>query len=70
MNNLKFDNEPLIHTTGAFLKPMKVVDSDGKEQWLWFVSEFTDDTFFEGKNYNPKEFANSKEELILVNEET
>ncbi|NEW79333.1 MAG: hypothetical protein GZ086_07885 [Gelidibacter sp.] len=69
MSNLKFDNEPIIHSTGAFLKPMKVVDSEGREQWLWYVSEFTDDSFFEGEIYNPNEFANSKEELISLSEE-
>ena len=37
MNNLKFDNELLIHTVGAFLKPVKVIDSENKEYWLWCV---------------------------------
>jgi len=69
MNKLRFDNEPVIHTTGAFLKPLKVVDSQGNENWIWFVSEFTDDSFFNGEIYNPSEFANSKEELISVPEE-
>lgn len=69
MNNLKFNNEPLIFTTGAFLMPMKVVDSKGKEQWLWVVSEFTDDSYFDGNVYNPSEFANSKEKLIAIAEE-
>ena len=65
-----FDNEPIIFTTGAFLKPLKVIDSEGKEIWVWYVSEFIDDTFQDGEVYNPQEFANSKEELIkeFVNE--
>lgn len=64
MNTLKFDSEPLIHTTGAFLKPMKVTDSENKEHWVWIVSEFTDDSFLNGEVYNPKEFSKSKKELL------
>lgn len=59
-----FDSEPIIQTNGAFLKPAKVIDSSGKEIWIWYVSEFTDDSFLAGEIYNPKEFANSKEELL------
>ena len=40
MKPLIFDNESIIYTTGAFLKPMKVTDSEGKEIWVWYVSEF------------------------------
>lgn len=58
-----FDIEPKIHTTGAFLQPAKIIDSSGKEIWIWYVSEFTDDSFLNGEIYNPKEAANSKEEL-------
>ena len=61
---LIFDNEPIIQTNGAFLKPAKVIDSTGKEIWIWYVSEFTEDSFLDGEIYNPKEFANSKEELL------
>lgn len=66
MSNIIFESNPVIHTTGAFLKPIKVTDSNGIEQWLWFVSEFTEDSFLNGEIYNPKEFANSKEELLIV----
>ncbi|HRP01437.1 MAG TPA: hypothetical protein PLE30_02205 [Candidatus Kapabacteria bacterium] len=69
MNNLKFDNELLIHTVGAFLKPVKVIDSENKEYWLWCVSEFTDDSFLNGEVYNPKEFALSKRELLNVGQD-
>ena len=48
------------------LKPIKVTDSEGKEIWLWYVSEFTDDSFDEnGDVFNPKEWANSKLELLV-----
>jgi len=59
-----FDSEPKIHTTGAFLQPAKIIDSTGKEIWIWYVSEFTDDSFFNGEVYNPQETASSKEELL------
>ncbi len=65
MNALIFDNEPIIYTIGAFLKPMKVTDSEGKEIWVWYVSEFNEGSFKDGKSYNPKEFANSKKELLV-----
>jgi len=67
MNNLKFESEPIIHTTGAFLKPMKVIDSEGKEQWLWYVSEFVEDSYLDGEVFNPKEFGNSKDDLLIDN---
>jgi len=62
-----FDNEPVIYTTGAFLKSMKVTDSEGKEIWIWYVSEFNEDSFKDGEIYNPQEFANSKENLLIKN---
>jgi len=65
MKPLIFDNEPIIYTTGAFLKPMKVTDSEGKEIWVWYVSEFNEDSFKDGEIYNPKEFAKSKVELLV-----
>lgn len=67
--NTIFDDKPVIYTNGAFLKPAKVTDSTGKEIWVWYVSEFTDDSFHEGDVYNPKEFADSKEELLAVSED-
>lgn len=60
-----FHNKPNIYTTGAFLQPARIVDNAGKEIWIWYVSEFTDDSFLDGNVYNPQEVANSKEELIL-----
>lgn len=59
-----FDNDLKIYTTGAFLQPAKVVDSTGKEIWIWYVSEFTDDSFLNGDIYNPMETATTKEELL------
>jgi len=65
MKKLLFDSDPIIYTTGAFLKPMKVTDSEGKEQWFWYVSEFNDETFKDGEVYNPNEFGKSKTELLV-----
>jgi hypothetical protein len=63
--SLILDNIPIIHTTGAFLKPIKVTDSEGKEIWLWYVTEFTDDSFDDdGDVFNPKTTANSKSDLL------
>ncbi|MDO9036869.1 MAG: hypothetical protein Q7U59_00800 [Lutibacter sp.] len=66
MSKITFDEKPTIFTIGAFLKPMKVTDSDGKEIWVWYVTEFSDTSFYNGKEYNPKEFGNSKEELLIL----
>ena len=65
MKKLLFDSEPVIYTTGVFLKPIKVTDSEGKEIWLWYASEFNDDTFKDGETYNPNEFGKTKEELLV-----
>jgi len=64
MKSIEFQNEPQIFTTGAFLKPMKVTDSEGKEIWVWYVSEFIDGSFKDGEEYNPKENAVSFDELV------
>lgn len=65
MKKLLFDSDPIIYTTGAFLKPIKVTDSEGKEIWLWYVSEFNEDTFKDSELYNPNEFGDTKEELLI-----
>jgi hypothetical protein len=62
--NIRFENEPKIFTTGAFLQPLRVKDSEGKDIWIWYVSEFIDDSFKDGEVYNPKETANTLVELI------
>ena len=56
---------PIIFTTGAHLQPMKVKNDDGKEYWVWAVSEFVDDSFKDGEVYNPKEIAESFAELLI-----
>ncbi|MDR2151601.1 MAG: hypothetical protein LBO72_02165 [Helicobacteraceae bacterium] len=53
-----------IFTTGAYLRPLKIKDDSGKERWLWTVSEFIDDTFMDGKVFNPNEIADTLENLL------
>lgn len=68
MKQLEFHSKPLIFTTGAFLNPMKVTDSEGKEIWIWCVSEFIDDSFINGEVYNPVENATTFDDLITEKE--
>ena len=52
-----------IFTTGAFLKPIKIKNKS-KEIWVWCVSEFIDDSYKDGKIFNPIEYSNNKENLL------
>jgi hypothetical protein len=64
MKNIKYDNVQLIFTTGAFLKPMKIIDYNGNEKWIWYVTEFIDDSFLNGEIYNPKETSFNKKGFL------
>ena len=55
---------PTIFTTGAHLVPIKIQKGDGKEYWIWSVSEFVDDSFRDGEVFNPKETAESLDILL------
>ncbi|MFQ5825485.1 MAG: hypothetical protein ACE5JB_15710 [bacterium] len=57
--------DKLIFTTGAFLKPIKVVEVSGEEVWMWQVVEFVDDSFKDGNVFNPNEFADSIGNLFI-----
>jgi len=59
-----FDNTVQIFTTGAFLSPLKVTDSEGKVFWVWRVVEFVEDTYQDGKILNPLEFAENRNLLL------
>ena len=52
-----------IFTTGAYLRPQKIVDTMGIEKWMWVITEFTDDSFKDGEVFNPSEVADSHQEL-------
>ena len=56
--------KPVIFTTGAHLLPMNVKNEDGKEYWIWAVSEFVDESFKNGEVFNPKETAENLEILL------
>jgi hypothetical protein len=63
--NHKFE-DPILFTTGAYIQPLKVVDSVGSEKWFWVVSEFDGDTFLDGETFNPVESGLTKQELLLA----
>ena len=52
----------MIFTTGAFLRPIKIIQ-DGQELWMWTVAEFIDDSFEDGAVYNPAEISEIEEGL-------
>lgn len=60
-----YDEDVVIFTTGAFLKPLKTITSKGTEVWVWHVSEFVDDSYLDGNSFNPVEYADSKEQLLI-----
>ncbi|MDR1543652.1 MAG: hypothetical protein LBS50_04430 [Prevotellaceae bacterium] len=55
---------PIIFTTGAHLQPIQVKKEDGIKYWVWTVTEFVDDSFKDGKVFNPKESAENLENLL------
>lgn len=59
--------EPIIYTTGAFLRPMRVQTNDTENGWVWrwVVTEFKEDSFLDGDVYNPPESAHTEEELLI-----
>jgi len=57
--------EPRIYTSGAYLVPMKIMK--GKEKrYVWVVSEFDDDSFFEGKLCSPRVYADHSRNLLTI----
>ena len=57
------DNDMIIFTTGAFLKPRKMM-VDGKVYFMWIVEEFVYDSFHNGDVCLPVEYASRMEELL------
>ena len=58
-----------IYTTGAYLAPLKVRDSDGAVVWIWAVSQFEDDTYCDGKICSPTVIAKASNKLLLTDNE-
>ncbi len=59
------DFEPTIYTTVAHLIPLKV-NINGNEKYIWVVTEFNDDIFFNGEICTPHIIADSKDKLFLI----
>lgn len=68
MDNQIISETDKIFATGVFLQPVKC-KINGLEQWRWVAVDFEDDSFLDGKNINPSEFADKIEDLIIDNEE-
>ncbi len=56
-------NQTTIFSTGVHLQSIECV-IDGKKQWRWIAVGFEDDSFLNGKEINPLEYANEQEKLI------
>lgn len=40
-------NSPTVYTTGAYISPVLIGNS-----WFWVVTEFEEDSFYEGEEVN------------------
>jgi hypothetical protein len=63
MNEIKLNENDLLFTTGAFIKPIKVVINN-QEQWRWIVTSFEDQTFSDGNEIDVYTYANNPEDLL------
>jgi len=63
-NELIFLKKSKIYTTGAFISPLQVTDSNGNARWIWSVVEFEDDTYYGGEICNPVANAETCEKLL------
>jgi len=57
------NNQTTIFSTGAFLQSVKCI-INGKKQWRWVAVDFEDESFLNGKEIDPVEYANRKSDLI------
>jgi len=57
--------EPRIYSTGVHLVPMKV-KLGGKENFVWVVDEFDDDTYFDDKLISPQVISDKIDELYVI----
>jgi hypothetical protein len=53
-----------VFTTGAFVVPVRV-KINGIEAWRWIIDSFEDDSFFDGKVFNPSEYASNFDKLFV-----
>ncbi len=54
-----------MFTGGAFVRP-ECVEKDGRKMWCWVVSEFMDDSYWNGMYIEPRELAKTRDGLIDV----
>lgn len=59
-----------IHTTGATCEPLRIRHRDGRISWHWVVTEFTDDSYHQGRWVNPQEAAEFSEDLFPEGEQS
>ena len=52
-----------IFSTGVFLESVECI-IDGRKQWRWVAVNFEDESFINGKEVNPVEYANQEEKLM------
>ena len=64
-NELIFLKKSRYYTTGAFIKPLQITDSNGNAVWIWSIVEFEDDTYYGGEICNPVASAETIEKLLL-----
>lgn len=52
-----------IYTNGAFCRPEPVIKY-GRPMWQWVVSEFIEESFYDGEPFNPVELAETRDGLV------
>ena len=63
-SNFFAESKPIIFTMGAFLVPMEI-SRNGKSFFVWVVEAFEDDTFKDGEIYNPREYGETIDKLLV-----
>jgi hypothetical protein len=58
-----------IFTTGAFLKPLQLIDNNGNTLWRWVVTSFEDDSYLNGKICRPEVSAETCDKLLLPDDD-
>jgi hypothetical protein len=52
-----------IFSTGVHLQPAECI-INGEKQWRWVAVGFEDESFMDGKEINPIEYAKEQEDLV------
>lgn len=62
---MKTKNQITIFSTGVHLQSVECA-IDGKKQWRWVATGFEDESFLNGKEINPIEYANRQKDLVEI----